>query len=318
MRVVFMGTPEFAVPTLLEISKSGHALVAVYTRMPARGGRRGLEIRKTPVHAAADLLGIPVFTPTSLRDVESQKVFSSLEADVAVVAAYGLLLPVPILEAPRLGCVNLHASLLPRWRGAAPIQRTIIAGDSQTGVDLMRMDEGLDTGPIAMREIIPISPDTTAGDLTSRLAEIAAQLSVSALQSMEVGQLEFHEQSAVSVCYAHKMKKSEAEIDWKESAETVRNQIHALSPAPGAFSKIMIGNRNESVKFLRVEVAPGTGLPGTLLAEDMTIACGAGAIRILQAQRSGRTIMSGCELMRGVKLARGAIFTQSGVPSSGP
>ena len=181
MRIVFMGTPEFAVPTLLEIMKNGHVLVAVYTRAPARGGRRGLEIRKTPVHLAADLFGIPIFTPTTLRDVEAQKTLSSLAADVAVVAAYGLLLPIPVLEAPRLGCLNLHASLLPRWRGAAPIQRAIMAGDAQTGVDVMRMEAGLNTGPIAMRETIPILPEDTAGDLTAHLAPIAARLAVSAL-----------------------------------------------------------------------------------------------------------------------------------------
>src|SRR5271169_5905129 len=169
MRIIFMGTPEFAVPTLLEIVKNEHELVAVYTRAPARAGRRGLEIRKTPVHLTADSLGVPVFTPTTLRDMDAQKAFSDLVADLAVVAAYGLLLPVPILAAPRLGCLNLHASLLPRWRGAAPIQRAIMAGDARTGVDVMRMDAGLDTGQIAMREIVPIHPHETAGDLTSRL-----------------------------------------------------------------------------------------------------------------------------------------------------
>jgi len=313
-----MGTPKFAVPTLLEISKSGCALVAVYTRAPARGGRRDLEIRRTPVHAAADSLGIPVFTPTSLRDVETQRVFASLAADVAVVAAYGLLLPIPVLEAPTLGCVNLHASLLPRWRGAAPIPRAIMAGDSRTGIDVMRMDAGLDTGPIAMREIVPIRPGETAGSLTSRLAVIAAQLSLSALQSMEAGRLVFRQQSAIGVCYAEKIKRSDAEIDWAQSAETVRNQIHGLSPAPGAFSKVLLANRDENIKFLSAEVTTGTGSPGTLLSDDMSIACGKGAIRILQAQRSSRTAMSGRDLMRGAKLARGAIFTRSPVPSSGP
>src|SRR6202789_4682146 len=173
MRVVFMGSPEFAVPTLLEMSRSGRVPVAVYTRAPARGGRRGLEMRRTPVHSAADSLGVPVFTPNSLRDAEVQKAFNTLAADVVVVAAYGLILPTPILAAPRLGCLNLHASLLPRWRGAAPIHRAIMAGDSQTGIDVMRMDAGLDTGPIAMREIVPIRPDETTGDLTSRLAATA-------------------------------------------------------------------------------------------------------------------------------------------------
>jgi methionyl-tRNA formyltransferase len=318
MRIVFMGTPEFAVPTMLEILKNGHVLVAVYTRAPARGGRRGLEVRKTPVHEAADSFGIPVLTPTTLGDVTSRDVFSGLAADVAVVAAYGLLLPIPILKAPRLGCVNLHASLLPRWRGAAPVQRAIMAGDAQTGVDFMRMDAGLDTGPAAMREIVPIRPEDTTGDLMSRLAEIAAKLSVSALPSMESGRLEFREQSTVGVCYARKIEKSEAAVDWTQSAERVRNQIHGLSPAPGAYSKILIGDRYESIKFLRAEVTEGTGSPGTLLCDDMSVACGARAIRILQGQRSGKTRMSGRELMRGAKLAPRAVFTPSRAPSSVP
>ena len=313
-----MGTPEFAVPTLMEISKSGRVPVAVYTRAPARAGRRGLEITRTPVHSAADSLGIPVLTPASLREAKAQEAFNNLAADVAIVAAYGLLLPIPILESPRLGCVNLHPSLLPRWRGAAPIQRAIMAGEVETGVDVMCMDAGLDTGPIAMRQIIPIRPGETAGDLTSRLAAIAATLSVNALQSMESGLLEFHEQSSLGVCYAHKIKKSEAEVDWTQSAEDVRNQIHGLSPAPGAFSKVLTGNRHETMKFFRVEVATGTGSPGTLLSEDMRIACGVGAIRVLQGQRSGKAMMSGHELMRGAKLARGALFTQSSALSSIP
>jgi methionyl-tRNA formyltransferase len=317
-RVVFMGTPEFAVPTLLEVAKSGRSVVAVYTRALGRGGRRGLEITTTPVHSAADSLGVPVFTPASLRDPESRKVFNSLAADVAIVAAYGLILPAAILEAPRLGCLNLHASLLPRWRGAAPIQRAIMAGDTQTGIDVMRMEAGLDTGPVAMREIVPIHPDETAGDLTRRLSAIAAQLSVRALQSIEAGLLEFREQSAECVCYAHKIRNGEAEIDWTKSAEAVRNQIHGLSPAPGASSKVLIGNRGESIKFLRVEVTTGAGSPGTLLSDAMSVACGTGAVRILQAQRPGRIAMSGSELMRGAKLAPGAIFTQATAPSSVP
>ena len=314
MRIVFMGTPEFAVPTLLEIVKNGHLLVAVYTRAPARGGRRGLEIRKTPVHLAAESFGIPVFTPTTLRDVEAQTTFRSLAADVAIVAAYGLLLPIPILKAPRLGCLNLHGSLLPRWRGAAPVQRAIMAGDTQTGVDVMSMDAGLDTGPIAMREIIPILPSDTAGDLTAHLAPIAAKLAVSALELLDASLLEFREQSAIGVCYAHKIDKSEAEIDWTQGAERVRNQVHGLSPAPGAFSKVLTGSREESIKFLRVEVVAGAGPPGTLLSEEMSVACGTGAIRVLRAQRSGKTLMCGSELIRGAKLARGAAFRQSRTP----
>ncbi len=308
-----MGTPEFAVPALLEISKSNHVLVAVYTRAPVPGGR-GLEIRRTPVHAAANSLGIPVLTPTSLLDVETQRIFNSLAADVALVAAYGILLPIPILEAPRLGCVNLHASLLPRWRGAAPIQRAIISSDSQTGVDVMRMDAGLDTGPIAIREIIPIHADETAGDLTIRLATIAAKLSLDALRSMEVGLLEFRNQRAVGVCYAHKIKKSEAEIDWTQSAEAVRNQIHGLSPLPCAFSQVIVGHINENIKFLRAELTTGTGTPGMLLSDDMRVACGEGAIRILQGRRPGKATTSGRELMSGAKLAPGVVFTQSRTP----
>jgi methionyl-tRNA formyltransferase len=304
-----MGSPEFAVPTLLEMSRSGRVPVAVYTRAPARGGRRGLEMRRTPVHSAANSLGVPVFTPSSLRDVEVQKAFNTLAADVVVVAAYGLILPTPILAAPRLGCLNLHASLLPRWRGAAPIQRAIMAGDLRTGIDVMRMDAGLDTGPIATREIVPVRPDETAGDLTSRLAAIAAKLAVYALQSMEASLLEFHEQPSAGVYYARKIGKSETEIDWTQSAETVRNHVHALSPAPGAFSKVVIGDKAENIKFFLVEATTGTGSPGLLLSEDMRIACGAGAIRVLQGQRSGKTVMSGRELLRGTTLAPGAIFT---------
>jgi methionyl-tRNA formyltransferase len=305
-----MGTPEFAVPTLLEMCERACAPVAVYTRVPARGGRRGLEVRKTPVHLAADALGIPVFTPTSLRDVETQRVFNGLAADVVIVAAYGLILPIPILNAPRLGCLNLHGSLLPRWRGAAPIHRAIMAGDRQTGIDLMRMDSGLDTGPIAMREMVPISPEETAGDLTSRLAALAAKLWLCALQSIEVGLLEFHEQPTVEVRYAGKIKKSEADIDWAQSAEAVRNQIHGLSPAPGAFSSAHIGSRQESIKLLRAEVSAGKGSPGILLSEDMRIACGVGAVRILEGQRPGKAVMNSGDLMRGAKLNAGAIFTR--------
>ena len=261
MRVIFMGTPEFAVPALNEISRSGFELVAIYTRQPARGGRRGLEIRKTRVHAAADSLGVPVFTPSTLRDAEVQKAFRAFAADVAVVSAYGLILPVPVLEAPKLGCLNLHASLLPRWRGAAPIQRAIMAGDKETGVDIMLMEAGLDTGPVGLREIIPIRPADTAGDLTSRLSTIAARLAVGALHALEAGRLTFEPQPAADACYARKIEKAEAEIDWTQASETVRNRIHGLSPAPGAFSRVVIGDREESVKFFRAEVAAGQGRP---------------------------------------------------------
>jgi methionyl-tRNA formyltransferase len=253
-----------------------------------------------------------------LRDAKTQEIFNNLAADVAVVAAYGLLLPISILTSPKFGCINLHPSLLPRWRGAAPIQRAVMAGDAQTGVDVTCMDPGLDTGPVAMRQIIPIRPDDTAGDLTSRLAAIAARLSINALRSLKGGPLEFHKQPTIGVCYAQKIKKSEAEIDWTRSAEIVRNQIHGLSPAPGAFSTVLIGDRRENMKFFRAEVATGTGPPGMLLSEDMQIACGIGTVRVLQGQRAGKAMMSGHELMRGAKLAAGALFTHSRAPSPVP
>ncbi len=288
--------------------------VAVYTRAPAQRGRRGLELRKAPVHLTADSIGIPVFTPLSLRDAETQRQFENQAADLALVIAYGLLLPTPILEMPRLGCLNLHASLLPRWRGAAPIQRAIMAGDKITGVDVMRMDAGLDTGPVAMRESTDISPSDTAGDLTGRLASIAAQLVVRALRTMETGRLQFQEQPPIGISYAHKIKKSEADIDWAQSAETVRNQIHGLSPWPGAFSRMSLEDRDEQVKFLRARVTTGTGIPGTLLTEDMRIACGDGAVEILQIQRPSRSIVSGRELMRGARLAPGVAFERTHAP----
>src|SRR5271165_4190900 len=265
MRIVFLGAPEFAVPTLRAIVAGGCAIPAVYTRAPKPGGRRGLEIVRTPVHKEADLRGIPVLTPATLKAEDVQHVFLSHEADVAVVVAYGLLLPKAILDAPKKGCLNLHASLLPRWRGASPIQRAIMAGDLDTGVDLMQMEEGLDTGPIALREAIPIRPHDTAGDLTPRLAEIAARLAVRGLLGIERGTLEFQEQSSVGGCYARKINKSEAEVDWTPSAAQVRNHIHGLSPAPGAFSNLSREGGLERVKILRVEAVAGRGAPGAIL-----------------------------------------------------
>jgi methionyl-tRNA formyltransferase len=310
-----MGASEFAVPTMFEIFR-GHHVVAVYTRMPTPGGRRGFATRKTPVHAAAESLGIPVFTPRTLRDVEAQEVFRSHASDVAVVIAYGLLLPIQVLEAPKLGCMNLHPSLLPRWRGAAPIQRAIIAGDKQTGVDIIRMDAGLDTGPVAVRETIPIRPEDTAGDLAQWLAAIAAKLAGSALREMERGRLEFREQSEDGTCYARKIEKTEAEIDWTQTAEEVRNRIHGLSPIPGAFSIIAIGGRRERIKILRAEVIAAKGAPGTLLDDDMTVACGSSAIKVVIGQRSGKRAISGQELVRGAKVVPGVAFTQSAVLTS--
>ncbi len=316
MRIVFMGAPEFAVPTLRAIFRDGHTVLAVYTRSPKPGGRRGLEIKKTPVHEAAELLRIPVLTPATLKSEAERDVFRSHAADVVVVVAYGLLLPTQILEAPRGGCLNLHASLLPRWRGAAPIQRAIIAGDVDTGVDLMRMKERLDTGPVGLREVVPIQPEDTAGAVTRRLAEIAAKLTVRGLNAMEHGSLEFREQSSFGVCYAHKIGKDEAEIDWTRGAVEIRNHIHGLSPRPGSFSNLSIGGRLERIKILRAEVTGANGTPGTILDDEMTVACGDGAIRIIEGQRAGRAAMPGPDIVRGEQALLGATFMRAGKSSS--
>jgi methionyl-tRNA formyltransferase len=316
MRIVFMGTPDFAVPTLREIFGTGHGIVAVYTRAPTRGGRRGLKYEKTPVHHAAESLGIPVHTPTTFKSEETQEVFRGHAADVAVVLAYGFLLPTPVLEAPKEGCLNLHASLLPRWRGAAPVQRAIMAGETETGVDLMRMKAGIDTGPIALREAIPLRPDDSAGDITRSLAEIAAKLAVRGLRAMERGTLKFREQSGVGACYASKIRNDEAEIDWRLGAAQVRNHIHGLSPAPGAYSNLSIGDRLERLKILRVQVSAADGTPGRILDDEMTVACGEGAVRVVEGQRSGRTVMSGSEIVQRERRIAGATFIPFGTSSS--
>jgi len=316
MRIVFMGTPEFAVPTLREVVRSEHTVVAAYTRTARPAGRRGLELQKTPIHYAAELLSIPVYTPRTLRNSETQDIFRSHAADVVIVVAYGLLLPIPVLEAPKAGCLNLHASLLPRWRGAAPIQRAIMAGDAETGVDLMRMEAGLDTGPIALREVIPIRPEDTAGDLANRLAEIAAKVVVRGLSALERGILEFRNQPDAGICYADKISKTEAEIDWNRDADQIRNQIHGLSPNPGAYSLLSFGRRLERVKILRVRAVAANGIPGAILDREMTIACGRGAVRVLEGQRAGRAVMRGEEIMRGERaLAEGA-FRPAGSSST--
>ena len=256
MRIVFMGAPEFSVPTLREIAASGRNVVAVYTRAPKPGGRRGLEIQKTPVHEAAESSAIPVYTPATLKTEEAQVAFRSHAADLGLVIAYGLLLPPAVLSAPRYGCLNLHGSLLPRWRGAAPIQRAIMAGDRETGIDLMRMEEGLDTGPVALREAVPIRPQDTAGDLTDRLARIAARIAIRGLGALESGELTFTEQPSEGACYARKIDKGETEIDWTREDEAVRNHIHGLSPAPGAFSNLVIRDKVERSRFSARRLSP--------------------------------------------------------------
>ncbi len=298
MRVVFMGTPEFSVPTLTEIVSAGHEVVAVYTRAPKPAGRGQAE-RKSPVHDAAEAFGIPVFTPRSLKGEAEQAQFASLGAEVAVVVAYGLILPTPILDAPENGCLNLHGSLLPRWRGAAPIQRAIMAGDRQTGIVVMQMDEGLDTGAMGPTEIIAISPDMTAGELHDQMMRLGADLMGRALAALERGSLDFTPQPTEGATYAAKIDKAEARIDFSRSAEEVHNLIRGLSPFPGAWFEMELGGKPVRIKALRSTVADASGAPGTLVGEDLTIACGSGAVRLTQVQREGKGVMDAATFLRG-------------------
>ncbi|QQR38557.1 methionyl-tRNA formyltransferase [Devosia rhizoryzae] len=297
MRVVFMGTPDFSVPTLTEIVSSGHEVVAVYTRAPKPAGRGQAE-RKSPVHETAEAFGIPVFTPRSLKGEVEQLQFSSLGAEVAVVVAYGLILPQPVLDAPEFGCLNLHGSLLPRWRGAAPIQRAVMAGDKQTGIVVMQMDEGLDTGAMGPTEIIPIGPDMTAGELHDQMMRVGADLMGRALAALERGSLQFTPQPEAGTTYAAKIDKAEARIDFTQSAEAVHNQIRGLSPFPGAWFELELGGKPVRIKALRSTLASGSGAPGTVL-DDFTIACGIGAVRLTQVQREGKGAMDAATFLRG-------------------
>ncbi len=307
MRVVFMGTPDFSVPVMTEMLGQGHEMVGVYTRAPKPAGR-GMDLRLSPVHALADKFAIPVFTPKTLRNDDEIARFAALDADVAVVVAYGLILPKAVLDAPRLGCLNLHASLLPRWRGAAPIQRAIMAGDAETGVMVMKMEEGLDTGPVGMVERVTITPDMTASDLHDRLSMIGADLMVRALAALSRDSLHFTPQSDVGVTYAHKIEKAEARIDWARSAQDLHNHVRGLSPFPGAFFEVDLGKGPERIKVLRAKIAAGQGLPGTVLDDALTIACGAGALQIVDVQRAGKAPMKTDEFLRGARLSKGFVL----------
>lgn len=304
MRIVFMGTPEFSVPILTAIIGQGYEVIAAYTQPPRPAGRRGLELTKSPVHEKAEEFGIPVFTPKSLRGTEEQDVFASLEADVAIVVAYGLLLPKAILDAPRLGCYNGHASLLPRWRGAAPIQRAIMAGDAETGMMIMKMDEGLDTGPVAMAEKVAITPDMTAGELHDRLSMIGADLMVRALGALERESLALQPQDEEGVTYAAKIDKAEARIDWSKPAREVHNAIRGLSPFPGAWCEMEINGAVERVKLQRSTLGEGAGAPGTVLDDRLTVACGEGAVRLVTLQRSGGKPLAAQDFLRGAQVTK--------------
>jgi methionyl-tRNA formyltransferase len=307
LRIVFFGTPDFAVPTLSEIIGQGHEVVAVYSQPPRAAGR-GMAERKSPVQEAAKRFGLPVATPSSLKSQDEAEHFRALQPDIGVVVAYGLLLPKAFLEAPWSGCLNLHASLLPRWRGAAPIARAIMAGDAETGVMVMRMEAGLDTGPVAMVERLPIGPDTIAGELSDRLARLGADLMVRALSALSRDVLVFHRQAEAGVTYAKKIDKSETRITWSRPASEVHNHLRGLSPDPGAWCEADLGKGVERVKILRSTLALGTGAPGTVLAPDLTIACGSGAIRLLELQRAGKQPLKTVEFLRGVSIAAGSVL----------
>lgn len=311
LRLIFMGTPDFSVPMLTALADAGHEIAAVYTQPPRPAGRRGLELTKSPVHRAAETRGLKVRTPKSLKGAEEQEAFRALEADAAVVVAYGLLLPKAILEGTRLGCFNGHASLLPRWRGAAPIQRAIMAGDRETGMTIMKMDEGLDTGPVALEERVAIGPDMIAGELHDRMMEVGAGLMVEAMERLEQGSLTLTPQPQEGATYAKKISKEETRVDWTRTAPEVHNHIRGLSPFPGAWCEMPIGGKAERVKLLRSVVAEGAGEPGLVLDDALTIACGSGAygsgaVRLVEVQRAGGKPVDAENFLRGAKLAAGA------------
>jgi methionyl-tRNA formyltransferase len=300
MRLIFMGTPDFAVPTLIEIVGRGHEVVAVYTRAPKPAGR-GMDLQKTPVHQQAERFGIPVLTPKTLRTDEALAEFRQHGADAAVVVAYGLILPKAVLEAVPLGCFNLHASLLPRWRGAAPINRAIMAGDAESGVMVMRMEEGLDTGPIALVERVPIGTDMTAGELHDQLAAVGSRLMPVALGALERGTLQLTPQSAEGVTYAAKIDKGETRIDWTKPWREVHAHCRGLSPFPGAWFEL----DKTRIKVLRTTKGEGSGAPGTVLDDHLAIACGDGAVRLVEIQRAGKQPMKAEDFLRGTKVAPG-------------
>ncbi len=305
LRLVFMGTPDFAVPTLLGIVGAGHEIVAVYTRAPRPAGR-GMAERPSPVAREAEQQKIPIFTPKTLRSGDAATATRAHGADAAVVVAYGVILPKPILDAFPLGAFNLHASLLPRWRGAAPIQRAIMAGDRETGVMVMKMEEGLDTGPIAMERRVPIGPDATAGELHDELARLGAELIPVALAALERGSLQLTPQPAAGATYANKIDKAETHIDWSKPWRQVNDHCRGLSPFPGAWFEFPGAGR---VKVLRTTKGDGSGKPGQVLDDRLTIACGDGSVRIVALQRAGGKPMSAEEFLRGMPLAAGSVLS---------
>ncbi|MBY3264819.1 methionyl-tRNA formyltransferase [Rhizobium laguerreae] len=305
LRIIFMGTPEFSVPTLRLLVDAGHRIVAVYTQPPRPGGRRGLDLQKSPVHQAGELLGLPVFTPVNFKDPEERERFRGLKADVGVVVAYGLLLPEAILNGTRDGCYNGHASLLPRWRGAAPIQRAIMAGDAKTGMMVMKMDKGLDTGAVALTREVEIGPNMTAGELHDRLMLVGAKAMAEAMVKLEMNDLPLTPQPEEGVLYAAKIDKAETRIDFSRDVSDVHNHIRGLAPIPGAWFALEIGGKPERVKVLASELAEGHGAAGQLLTDDLVVACGSGAVRLTRLQKAGGKPLAAADFLRGTPLAAG-------------
>ncbi len=301
MRIIFMGTPDFAVPALAALHRAGHEIACVYTQPPRPAGR-GKQLRPSPVALEAERLGVEVRSPVSLRNAEAQAEFASFNADVAVVAAYGLILPQPVLDAPKHGCLNIHASLLPRWRGAAPIHRAVMAGDTETGVTIMQMEAGLDTGPMLHKVTVPVGTKTT-GALFDELGAVGAAAMVEVLANLAAFAPEVQDDAAA--IYAPKIDKAEAKIDWSRSAEVVERLVRGLAPFPGAWFELEGANGPERVKLLLAEVVEGSGAPGTVLDEDFTIACGSGALRPLKLQRAGKPVLERAEFLRGRAVAAG-------------
>jgi methionyl-tRNA formyltransferase len=308
LRLIFMGTPEFAVPTLLDLVADGHEIAAVYTRVGKPAGR-GMKLQLSPVEQEARRLGIPVATPSTLKTPEALDEFRAHRADAAVVVAYGMILPQAILDSPKLGCFNLHASLLPRWRGAAPINRAIMAGDAETGVMVMKMDVGLDTGDVAMVERLAITDAMTASDLHDALSPLGGDLMARAMGALERGMLKLKPQSSDGVTYAAKIDKADAHIDWNKPARDVLRHVHGLSPFPGAWCEMPLEGAAQRVKILRCEIAGGSGGPGVVLDDHLTIACQRGALRILELQRAGKQPMKAEEFLRGTPVRPPARLT---------
>ena len=307
MRIIFMGTPEISVNSLGELISQGHDIVAVYSQPPRPAGR-GKALRKTPVHQFAEDMGLEVFTPLNFKAQADIDIFAAHQAEVAVVVAYGLLLPKAILDAPEHGCLNLHASLLPRWRGAAPIQRAIMAGDAKSGMMVMQMDEGLDTGDICLVDMIPITPNMTAGELHDLMAPLGANLMARAISAVEWGGHSETPQAEEGATYAKKIEKAEAKIDWSQDAQTLHNHIRGLSPFPGAWCEFEKDGKTTRIKIIGTEMTDGNGTAGELLDDELTVACGSGALRITRLQRAGKGVSGVADFQRGYFIAKGERF----------